>query len=54
MAKNKNESAILRYDIETVTKNFVDKIERDTGVPTFLDENKIKEYIQMIIKERKQ
>lgn len=40
--------------VETVTKNFVDKIERDTGIPPSLDENEIREYIQMIIRERKE
>ena len=40
--------------VETVTKNFVDEIERDTGIPPSLDENEIKEYIQMIIREKKE
>jgi hypothetical protein len=40
--------------VETITKNFVDKIERDTGIPPSLDENEIREYIQMIIRERKE
>ncbi len=36
--------------VETVTKNFIDKMQRDTGDPTSLDDE-IKEYIQMVIKE---
>jgi len=40
--------------VETLTKNFVDKMEQDTGVPTSLDENEIKEYIQMMIREKRE
>jgi hypothetical protein len=40
--------------VESVTKNFVDEMERETGIPPSLDENEIKEYIQMIIKEKKE
>jgi hypothetical protein len=40
--------------VETVTKNFVDKMQMDTGVPTSLDENEIRDYIQAVIKEKKQ
>jgi len=40
--------------VEDVTKNFVDKMERDTGIPPSLDENEIREYIQMIIREKKE
>ena len=40
--------------VETVTKNFVDKIERDPGIPPSLDENEIREYFKMIIKEKKE
>ena len=40
--------------VETVTKNFVDKMQKDTGVPTSLDENEIRDYIQAVIKEKKQ
>jgi hypothetical protein len=36
--------------VETVTKNFIGKMQRDTGDPTSLDDE-IKEYIQMVIKE---
>jgi len=39
--------------VESVTRNFVDEMERDTGVRTSLNENEIREYIQMIIKEKK-
>jgi hypothetical protein len=34
--------------------HFVDKMERDTGISPSLDENEIKEYIQMIIREKKE
>ena len=37
-----------------MTKNFVDKMQKDTGVPTPLDENEIRDYIQAVIKEKKQ
>ena len=40
--------------VETVTKNFVDKMERDIGIPQSLDENEIREYIKMIIEEKKE
>jgi hypothetical protein len=40
--------------VETVTKNFVDKMERDTGIPPSLDENEIKDYIQMVIREKRE
>lgn len=40
--------------VESVTKNFVNKMERDTGIPPSLDENEIKQYIQMIIREKKE
>jgi hypothetical protein len=40
--------------IETVTKNFVDKMERDTGIPPSLDQDEIREYIQMVIREKKE
>jgi hypothetical protein len=39
--------------VESVTRNFVDEMERDTGVRTSLNENEIRESIQMIIKEKK-
>ena len=29
-------------------------MERDTGIPPSLDENEIREYIKMIIKEKKE
>jgi hypothetical protein len=44
----------IQKRVETVTKNFVDKMERDTGIPPSLDENEIKDYIQMVIREKKE
>ena len=39
--------------VETVTKSFVDKMEKDTGIPTSLNEDDIRQYIQAVIKEKK-
>ena len=39
--------------VETVTKSFVDKMEKDTGIPTSLNDDEIRQYIQTVIKEKK-
>ncbi len=39
--------------VETVSRNFVDDMEKDTGVRTSLNEDEIKEYIQMIVREKR-